>query len=111
MLSKAKQEDLEEDEQLGIVDANQHMVDKSPWMRRTGWLREFGGKDKVMIVKKSWRQMKNEEALQVIWRSVSRVLDTCVNGVVDCTNRNWRLISFWLNGSEADKADSKPIHY
>ena len=110
LLIEATMKDKEEDELLGIVDADQHMIDKSPWMRRTGWLREFAGKNMVMIVKKSWRPLKNEEALQVIWRSVGRVLDTCVNGVVDCTNRNWRLITFWLNGSEADKADSKPFN-
>ena len=33
-----------------------------------------------------------------------------MDGVVDCTNRNWRLISFWLNGSEIGKADSKPFN-
>jgi hypothetical protein len=38
MLNAAKEVDKQEDEQLGIVDADQHMVDKSPWMRQTGWL-------------------------------------------------------------------------
>jgi hypothetical protein len=110
LLNKVESIDVEEDKQLGIVDANQHMVDKSPWIRRTGWLREFAGKDMATIVKKSWRLTKDEEGLQLIWRSVGRVLDTCVDGVTDCVERNWRLISFWLNGSEAGKADSKPFN-
>src|SRR5271154_4735499 len=29
---------------MGLIEANQYMVEKSPWMRRTGWLREFEGK-------------------------------------------------------------------
>ena len=36
MIDRAKEMDEEEDERLGIVDIDQHMVDKSPWMRRTG---------------------------------------------------------------------------
>jgi len=38
LLVEASAKDKAEDELLGIVDADQHMVDKSPWMRRTGWL-------------------------------------------------------------------------
>jgi len=110
LLTEGVDKDKEEDEQLGMVDRDQYMVDKSPWMRRTGWLREFGGKDMATIVKKSWRPTKDEAWLQSIWKSVGRVLDTCVDGVADCTERNWKLISFWLNGSEAGKADSKPFN-
>ena len=110
ILKDAENKDVEENEQLGLVDINQHMVDKSPWMRRTGWLWEFAGKDMGAIVKKSWRPTKEEQGLQLIWRSIGRVLDTCVDGVTDCVERNWRLISFWLNGSEAGKADSKPFN-
>ena len=33
MLEQAEKRDTEEDMQLRIVDANQYMVDKSPWMR------------------------------------------------------------------------------
>jgi len=110
MLNEAKRMDAEEDERLEIVDVDQHMVDKSPWMRRTGWLGEFAGKDIGAIVKKSWRSMKDEEEVQLIWKSVGRVLDSCVDGVTDSMERNWRLIAFWLNGSEMDKADSKPFN-
>lgn len=37
---------------------------------------------------------------------MGRLLD----GVTDCTHRNWRLILFWLNGSEASKAGSMPFN-
>ena len=110
MLDEAKGIDAAEEERLGIVDTDQYMVDKLPWMQRTSWLQEFAEKDMGAIVKKSWRPMKNEAELQLIWKSVGRVLDTCVEGVTDCVERNWRLISFWLNGSEAGKADSKPFN-
>jgi hypothetical protein len=107
MLEEAKRKDTEEDERLSVVDANQHLVDKSPWMRRTEWPRQFTGKDMATIVKNSRRTTEEEAGLQLIWTSIDRVLHTCVNGVMDCTERNWRLISFWLNGSEASKADSR----
>jgi len=94
ILKDVKGKDAEEDKRLGIVDSDQHMVDKSPWMRRTGWLQEVAGKDMSTIVKKSWTPLKEEEGLQLIWRSVGRVLDTCVDGVTNCVERNWRLISF-----------------
>src|SRR5277367_3646536 len=44
MLEDAKRMDAEENEQVAIVDENQYTVDKSSWMRRTDWLREFAGK-------------------------------------------------------------------
>ena len=94
LLAEASAKDKAENELLGVVDANQHMVDKSPWMRRTGWLREFAGKDMATIIKKSWRPMKDEAGLQLIWKSIDRVLDTCVDGVKNCTDRNWMLIPF-----------------
>jgi len=93
-LAEASAKDKAEDELLGVVDANQHMVDKSPWMRRTGWVREFAGKDMATIIKKSWRPMKDEAGLQLIWKSIDWVLDTCVDGVKNCTDRNWMLIPF-----------------
>ena len=92
LLTEAVDKDKEEDRQLSVADRDQYMVDKSPWMRRTGWLREFAGKDIVTIVKKSWRPTKDEAGLQLIWKSVDRVLDTCVDGVKNCTDRNWMLI-------------------
>jgi hypothetical protein len=36
LLEEAEIMDVAEDEQLGVIWANQYMVDKSPWMRRTG---------------------------------------------------------------------------
>ena len=69
LLAEASAKDKAEDELLGVVDADQHMVDKSPWMRRTGWLWEFAEKDMVTIVKNSWRPTKEELGLQLIWRS------------------------------------------
>jgi hypothetical protein len=110
LLEEAKRKDAAEDERLGIVDTDQHTVDKSPWMRRTGWLREFAGKDMAMIIKKSLRPTKDEAGLQLIWRSVGSVLDTCMDGVRDCMDRNWMLVLFWLNGADSGKAGSKPFN-
>jgi hypothetical protein len=82
------------DEQLGLIETDQYMVDKSPWMRRTDWLREFAGKDMNVIVGKSKKPTQDEAALRVVWASVTRLMNHCVEGVRDCTERNWGLIGF-----------------
>jgi hypothetical protein len=97
LLEEAEIMDVAEDEQLGVVEANRYMMDKSPRMRRTGWLREFGGKDMNVIVGKSKKPTKEEGVLQVVWTSVMRLMNHCVEGVQDCGERNWSLIAFWLN--------------
>jgi hypothetical protein len=98
------------DEQLGLIETDQYMVDKSPWMRRTDWLREFAGKDMNVIVGKSKKPTQDEAALRVVWASVTRLMNHCVEGVRDCTQRNWGLIGFWLNSSEVEEADGKPFN-
>lgn len=94
---------------MGLIEANQYMVEKSPWMRRTGWLREFAGKDMNVIVGMSEKPTKDEPASQVVWTSVMRLMNNCVDGVKDCAERNWSLIGFWLNSPEAEEADGKPF--
>src|SRR5947207_14400831 len=80
-------------------------MDKSPWMRRTRWLRDFAGRGMNEIVKKSWKSTKEEASLRGIWKSVKRVMNRCEKGVRDCADRNWSLILFWLNSCEDNKAD------
>jgi hypothetical protein len=109
LLEGAEVMNAEEDKRLGLIEANQYIVDKSPWMRRTGWLREFAGKDMNVIVGKSKKPTKEEPGLQVVWRSVMRLINDCVDGVKDCDERNWRLIGFWLNSPELEEVDGKPF--
>jgi hypothetical protein len=67
LLKEANKKDVKEDERLGTVDASQYMVDKSPWMRCTGWLREFAGRDMNVIVERSRKQTKNQVEFQALW--------------------------------------------
>jgi len=84
-------------------------LDKTPWMRRTRWAKEFVGKDMTVVAKRSQKPTKDEQELHSVWQSVHRVLNQCVAGVTDCRERNWSLIPFWLNSSEATKADDRPF--
>ena len=45
----------------------------------------------MTIVKNSWRPTKDEAGLQLIWKSIDRVLDTCVDGVKNYMDRNYLL--------------------
>lgn len=80
------------------------MVDNSPWMRRTGWLREFAGKDMATIVKKSLKPTKEEEGLQLIWRSVGRVLDS------SDLNRALASVIRWIHRLYLDSIHSAKRH-
>jgi hypothetical protein len=62
-----------------------------------------------IIVGKSKKSTKEEGTLQVVWTSIMRLMNYCMDGVKDCGERNWSLIGFWLNSSEAEEADGKPF--
>ena len=59
----------EEDKKFGIIDAKQHMVDKFPWMRLTGWLREFAEKDIDMIAWKNQKRARDGQGLKRFGRA------------------------------------------
>jgi len=50
-----------------------------------------------------------EISLKMMCDSVARVIKNCTVGVMNCEDRNWNLISFWLTSSEQGKADLKPF--
>jgi superfamily II DNA helicase RecQ len=109
MLDKAKEKDIEEGKETGVMDENYHAVDKTPWMRRTGWLRDFASRNMKVVAHLSQKPEKDEPELELIWRSVERVISRSMGGVEDCSARGWRLIPFWLNSSEASKMNLRPF--
>ena len=80
LLAEAKGLDKVEELQLEMVDQEQNMVDKTPWMRRTGWAKEFAGRDMAAVGKRSQKPTKDEQELHSVWQSVHRVLNQCVAG-------------------------------
>src|SRR5205809_7322809 len=44
-----------------------------------------------------------------IWDATGRVIHACFNGVIDCQERGWTLIPFWLRSIGRNKEDTKPF--
>ena len=106
---KWEQRDAEKKRKLRIVKKDPQAVDKSPWMRRTAWLQEFGGKNMEVIARMGLAATGDEHGLLLVSSSVARVFERCVDGIADCWRRRWLLLLFWLNSNEKDKPDSRPF--
>src|SRR5579859_5576346 len=63
----------------------------------------------AIMWKRSQKPGKDKGQLHLVWQSMHRLLNKCVSSITDCRERNWSLIPFWLNSSEATKADNRPF--
>ena len=52
------------------------------------------------------RQFQRERR---IWNATARVIQKCFKGVIDCQERGWTLIPFWLWSVDRNKEDTKPF--
>jgi hypothetical protein len=50
-----------------------------------------------------------EHDLFMVWESVRRLIKTCFEGILDCENRGWTLIPFWLASSNSTIAATIPF--
>jgi hypothetical protein len=67
-----------------VADKETLMVDLTPWLRRTNWLRTFKGKVMDTLVDLVHLPGQDEPKLQLVSESVQRVItDRCVNSVTD----------------------------
>jgi hypothetical protein len=85
----------------------------TPWLRRTGWIHRFDGKNmKVLhdLLKYTTNDDSSErEKLQLVCNSVDRIIEKCWTGVKDLEDRNWRLILYWLNTAKWDEQNQSPF--
>ena len=44
-----------------------------------------------------------------VWDATARVVRAYFNGIVDCQERRWTLIPFWLRSVDCNKEDMKPF--
>ena len=84
---------------------SQNLVTLTPWLRRTGWPRTFKGRDMEVLVNLARLPKKAEVQLKVVCDSIARVIKDCTLGMMDCEDRNWNLISFWLASPEKGKPE------
>src|SRR5438045_775180 len=60
------------------------LVTMTPWLRRTGWIKIFMGKDMKMLSNLALKPTAGEAALSRIWDATGRVVEDCYTGVKDC---------------------------
>jgi hypothetical protein len=83
-----------------------------PWLRRTGWLEDFAGKDMKVIAEKARKPGLEEKELLGVWKSVVRTVRKCVEGARDCIRvRRWESIMFWLESPTPNEPSQQPFRY
>ena len=82
----------------------------SPWLRRTGWMSEFNGKD-MKVLNDLLEKPKPEDSAKIhlVWDSVARVIEQCWKGVKDCSDRKWRQLLYWLSSASKAESSSTPF--
>jgi hypothetical protein len=82
---------------------------KTPWLRRTRWEEMFRGQDMNALHQLFHSPDPRDGDMQQIWPSVDRVLRACFEGVLDCHERGWELVLFWMASVHRNKEDTKPF--
>jgi len=109
MLKEASDYDKEKEEKLSVVTDKVNKVDMTPWMRRTGWIQRFSGRDMDTLAGYSQKPEVGEEQLKQIEQSIIRMICNSLSGVNNVVDRNWNLLLFWLNSTELQNPNSKPF--
>jgi hypothetical protein len=109
IIQEASQREKDHQATLNQINDEQVIVTKTPWLRRTGWSRMFKEKDMVKLNELTAKPTMKEHDLFTVWTSVRRLIKTCFEGVLDCENRGWTLIPFWLASSNSTMAATIPF--
>ena len=109
VIGEAEDRDKSHQATLNQVRDSQSLVTKTPWLRHTRWEEIFVGKDMSELVKLSNAPGMQDHHERRIWDATGRVIHACFNGVVDCQERGWTLIPFWLRSVDRNKEDTKPF--
>src|SRR5438045_8022666 len=114
LLIKAKiSESAEHDKQhmttLNQVRDSQSLVLKTPWIHHTRWEETFVGKDMGTLVKLTDAPSIDNHQERRVWQATGRVVEQCFKGILDCQERGWTLIPFWLRSVDRNKEDTKPF--
>jgi len=108
LVQDARNRDEEHERILDQVHESS-LVTLTPWLRRTGWVRTFMGKNMKTLSDLALKPTAGEVNLLRIWNAVGRVIPSCFTGVKDCWDRGWALILYWLISSRNTEDSSKPF--
>jgi hypothetical protein len=109
VVEEAEEKDQKFERTLHEVQDNISLVTKTPWLRRTKWEEIFHGKDMKELVKLTKSPNYQDYQERKLWDSISRVLHDCFKGFLDCIQRGWSLIPFWLASVDRNKENTKPF--
>ena len=98
---------MKKKKKIEIINENSYTMNKMLWIQCMKWLWEFIDKNMNIIIKKNYKSMKKKEELLLIFQSIERILQYCMNEMMNCMKYNWMMISFWLNESKIDKMSIK----
>ena len=83
-------------------------TESSPWLRRTGWIEIFEGKNMTTLVNYTSNKGSDTHETNLIV-GMKRIIERCMNGVKDIEERGWSKIRFWLQSIEAERPDGRPF--
>jgi hypothetical protein len=109
VLEAAKEKDGEAKSQNNIVERSTNWrTESNPWLRRTGWIEIFEGKNMMTLVNYTSNKGSDVHETSLI-AGVKRVMERCMNGVRDIEHRGWSKIRFWLQSIETERPDGQPF--
>ena len=107
-INQAEDRDQEYQRTLNQVHDGTTLITKTPWLRRTRWEEIFKDKDMEKLLKLAEPPEQGADNERALWDSTSRVIINCFRGFLDCLERRWSLIPFWLASVDRNKEDTKP---
>src|SRR5216117_1511276 len=108
-ISEADERDKTHQKTLNEVRDSQSLVTKTPWLRRTHWVKTFVGKDMATLVKLTNAPGIHDHQERSVWQATAGLIERCFKGILDCQERGWTLIPFWLRSVDRNKEDTKPF--
>ena len=108
-IDEAEERDERYQTTLNKVRNTMSLVTKTPWLRHTRWEEIFVEKDMKELNKLVDPPGQRDYDECKLWDSVTRVLNGCFNGFLDCQKRGWSLIPFWLSSVDRNKENTKPF--
>ena len=94
---------------LNQVRDSQSLVTKTPWLGYIHWKETFMRKDMSVLVKLTEGPGRHDHQERRVWEATARVVRACFNSIIDCQERGWTLIPFWLRSVDRNKEDTKPF--
>ena len=108
-ISEAEVQDKNHQKTLNQVRDSQSLVTKTPWLRQTRWEETFVGKDMATLVKLTNAPGIHDHQERSVWQATAGLIERCFKGILDCQERGWTLIPFWLRSVDRNKEDTKPF--